>query len=96
MTPTTPTTPDHPFHDGLVSYVERLTYDFNKRSAVLELPPMSCASMTGCIRLFERIDPDVEEIKTISGYGGSRYDGTYRKMGGEWLSFRTTKAGTEP
>ena len=89
----TPPTPNHPFRDDVQCYVERLTYDFNTRSGVLRTQANELRQHDGdVIRLFRKIDPDVEAIQTISGSGGSRYDGTYRKVDGEWLAFRSAKA----
>ena len=84
------------FVDDLSCHVRRLTYDFIERRGVLELPPMNCANMGGCIRIFEQIDPQVEIIETIAGEGGTGWDGTYVKDGGTWRSVKPAKAALIP
>ena len=46
---------------------EHLTYDYRTRRGVLYLPAGTCGDMTGCIALFEQIDPAVLEVDTIAG-----------------------------
>lgn len=40
--------------------------------------------MTGCVGLFEAIDPNIVAINTHSG---DRADTAYRKAGAEWKAF---------
>jgi hypothetical protein len=42
-----------------------LTYDFETRQGELFMGPMSAADMTGSIRIFEAIDPEVVFIQTL-------------------------------
>ena len=61
--------------------VIRITYNFEKRQGVLEVPSENCCDMDGCIQWFTRIDPFVEAICI---YAGDRIDTAYLKTGKEW------------
>lgn len=59
------------FNDGvwrhdLQCQARRVEYDFETRTGLLHLGVMCCTDMDGCIRLFQRIDPDVRAIYTFS------------------------------
>ena len=69
---------------GVVS----LAYDFRSRTGQLYLPDGHCCDMTGCIALFQAIDPDVTAIKT---YSGDKADTAYRKKGTEWKALLSSK-----
>jgi len=47
--------------------VRNLAYDFESRTGRLDMPPVCCCDMSGCINLFRAIDPDVRRIETYSG-----------------------------
>ena len=55
------------YHDGLQCWVLGLTYDFASRTGRLNMEEGACCDMTGCIRLFEAIDPRVLVVQTFSG-----------------------------
>ena len=61
--------------------VVSLTYDFRSRTGQLYLLDGDCCDMTGCVDLFEAIDPTVTAIDT---YSGDEADTVYRKQGTEW------------
>jgi hypothetical protein len=44
-----------------------------------------CTDMSGCIKVFEGMDPEVGLIRTIEACG--RPDTTYRKLAGGWKAF---------
>jgi hypothetical protein len=50
----------------LQTSVRRLDYDFETRCGVLHMGAICCTDMNGCIRLFQRIDPQVRTIYTFS------------------------------
>ena len=55
------------YRRDLGTNVIKLEYDFANRVGTLYMPELCCTDMTGTIALFKRIDPEVEEIHTISG-----------------------------
>ena len=61
--------------------VYRLAYDFATRTGTLFMPPDCCTDMSGALKLFKRIDPDVECIETMAG---DYRDTVYRLQGGTW------------
>lgn len=69
------------FLDELQCRVVRITYNFEKRQGVLEMPDENCPDMTGCIALFSRID---QAVQAIVMYAGSRVDMAYLREGEEW------------
>ena len=54
-------------HADLMCEPIRIEYDFVARRGVLVMAEGDCCDMTGCIRLFSRLDQDVQRIDTISG-----------------------------
>jgi hypothetical protein len=76
-----------PFRDDVQCYVEKLEYDFQRRAGKLFMGENSCTDMDGCIRLFKRIDPDVELIETIASPSSPRRDTTYRRVAGKWKAY---------
>ena len=81
MTPATPM----PFRDDVQCYVEKLEYDFVRRTGKLFMGENSCTDMGGCIRLFKQIDQDVRLIETIRS--GPQPDTTYRLVAGKWQAY---------
>lgn len=71
------------FDNRLCCGALRLGYDFQHRVGRIRLPDGDCTDASGCIQLFQQIDPDVERIAT---YSGTRLDTVYKRKGGEWLS----------
>lgn len=72
------------YDERLMCEVVSLVYDFRRRTGELYLPDANCCDMTGCVELFEAIDPKVVAIDTRSG---DRADTAYRKEGAEWKAF---------
>ena len=70
----------------LKSRVLNLTYSFETRTGVLYLPAYACTSMSGCIALFERIDPHVQRIQTMSG---DQRDTAYARIDGIWRAWQS-------
>ena len=77
--------------------VDRLEYDFNKRIGRLFMPKDNCCDMSGCVAMFERIDPHVKRIETFAA-GKPDYDEakwldiirkTWRKMSPRAHQFAT-------
>jgi hypothetical protein len=67
--------------------VQSLTYDFPSRRGRLYMPWGNCCDMTGCIALFERIDPDCALIETYEGNErgkGYQADTIYRLTEAGW------------
>jgi hypothetical protein len=56
-------------------------YNFAKQTGQVVMPPGCCADMMGIIAFFQRIDPDVEQIRTFSG---TKEDTTYFCTNGCW------------
>ena len=57
------------FHDRFQCFVQRLEYDFTTRTGLLVMNEHDCADMSGCIKVFEGIDPEVKLIRTIEASG---------------------------
>jgi len=75
------------FHEGMVTAVRSIMYDFPRRSGMVWMPDLCAADMTGTIALFERIDPHVEFIITMAG---EQENARYIKSGGVWRAFPGT------
>lgn len=71
------------FRQDVQCFVQKLTYDFKEKTGQLLLEDGSCTDMSGCIKLFKAIDPEVVGILTISG---GRRDTGYVLVDGEWQS----------
>jgi hypothetical protein len=54
------------YRDDVQCDVRRLEYDFETRTGILHLGSGSCTDMSGCIKLFKGIDPEVLAIHTLS------------------------------
>ena len=67
--------------DDLETAVDGLEYNFNTRTGRLYMPRGCCTDMTGCIRLFTAIEPNVQVIRTLSGLS---WDTSYHRRGDEW------------
>jgi len=66
--------------------VELLSYNFDDENGMglLFMAPLNCCDMSGCIKLFSAIDPNVRRILT---YAGGVPDTEYLKDGsGEWVA----------
>jgi hypothetical protein len=72
------------FHRGLVCFVTGLAYDFAAKAGRLDMGPISCCDMDGCIALFRAIDPSVTTIATFAD--GAR-DTRYEKVEGRWRAY---------
>ena len=84
----------------LVTRVLSLSYDFCTREGTLFMPEYCCTDMTGAIRLFVAIDPEVERIFTRSGDVPDTYyvraddddhDGASHFDSGWWLAVRVSR-----
>lgn len=68
------------------------SYDREKKTGVVRMQPRACTDMSGAIRYFLRIDPDVRIIRTIAGdeldtvyvRRGARTWTAWTKQYGEW------------
>jgi len=73
-----------PFSDELVCEVNRVEYDFNTKIGALWMQDGQCCDMSGCLKLFKRIDPEVKRIQT---YSGEALDTVYtRELSDKWES----------
>jgi len=54
-------------HDDLQCEVDRLLYDFNKRTGRLYMPKGDRCDMHACVQMFMAIDRHVKRIETFSG-----------------------------
>ena len=77
-----------PWDERLKCDVVSLVYDFRSHTGQLNLPDGDCCDMSGCLALFEAIDPKVTAINTHSG---DKADTVYRKEGTEWKAFLPSK-----
>jgi|SRR6516165_10288262 hypothetical protein len=69
------------FISDLGSFVRSLAYSFEAKKGRLDMPPVSCCDMNGCIELFRTIDPEVCRIET---YSGGLPDTAYERDGKQW------------
>lgn len=72
---------DAVFHEGMQCFATELRYDFKKRQGILLMEDCSCTDMSGCIKVFKSIDPNVIAIQTIAG---KRKDTCYVLINGKW------------
>ncbi len=82
------------FRSDVKCSVRKLTYDFEERVGHLFLEDGNCTDMSGCIKLFRAIDPEVVGILT---FAGGRKDTGYFLANGKWQSRvaeQTRKKGT--
>lgn len=70
----------------LICEVSGLSYDFDKRLGTLKMAPNQSCDMSGCVKLFEGIDPDVQMIET---FAGNESDTIYKLVAGAWQSAST-------
>jgi hypothetical protein len=81
---------DGKWDERLICHVQQLTYDFCTQTGKLDLPAANCCDMTGAIKLFTAIDPDVQAIET---FAGGEPDTVYSRNRGEWTaSLRKTQS----
>jgi hypothetical protein len=71
------------WREDLQTSVWSIEYDFIERRGTLRLPPLCCTDMSGCVRLFERIDPGVEAIDVTTP---DEHVNTYRRLASGWTS----------
>jgi hypothetical protein len=76
-------------HRGLVCQVNDLQYNFDTRTGILRMPKGNCCHAPECIAIFERIDPNVKEIKT---FAGDKPDTSYVKSSDGWQVFLPVRA----
>lgn len=69
------------YRSDLVCEVGRISYDFGSRTGRIDVAAGQTSDMGGCIRLFLRIDADVEVIiETAEG----EPDTTFTRVTGKW------------
>jgi len=73
------------YDDRFQCHVQRLEYNFTTRTGLLVMDDGDCTDMSGCINVFEGMDPEVRLIRTIEACG--RPDTTYRKLAGGRKAF---------
>lgn len=67
----------------MVADVRRTLYDHDAKTGLVQLGGFTCTDMTGAIRYFTAIDPDVRRIITINEYGP---DVAYVRRDQEWFA----------
>jgi hypothetical protein len=67
----------------MMTSVTRLLYNRDEHVGVALFPPICCCDMTGCIAVFQTIDPDVIQIQTFSG---DKPDTIYTRDGDRWAA----------
>jgi hypothetical protein len=55
------------WHSECQCHLTGLSYDFAQHVGLLLMAEGECCDMTGCVRLFEAIDPNCARIETVSG-----------------------------
>jgi hypothetical protein len=75
--------------ERLKCHVVSLDYDFRIHAGELFLTDGGCCDRTGCLKLFEAIDPDVQLIDT---YSGAKADAVFRKEGSMWITLLPSRA----
>jgi len=70
-------------HSELQCQAQFLGYDFDTRVGRLVLAEGECVDMTGCVSIFERIDPNVRQIQTVAG---EELDTVYTRTTAGWLA----------
>lgn len=73
------------FHPDLQCFVLELRYDYEQRIGIATLGnDQSCTDMSGCIKTFKAIDPEVRQIQTFAARG-AKADVVYtRDNEGKW------------
>lgn len=77
-------TSDDRWDERLKCFVVSLAYGFLSRTGRLDMIADNCCDFSGCLSIFEKIDPEVDTIMT---YAGGEPDTIYRKEGKEWNAF---------
>src|SRR4051812_31840919 len=72
------------WREDLMCCVVSLAYDFRSRTGRLCMEEGDCCDMQGCLDLFRKIDPNVEEVITFSG---QERDTVYRKENKDWKAY---------
>jgi hypothetical protein len=67
--------------ERLMCHVVSLAYDFRNHTGQLYVGDGECCDMSGCVALFEGIDP---EVKAVNTFAGDQADTAYRKKGNDW------------
>jgi hypothetical protein len=76
---------DEYWSEELQTFIVSIEYIPLERRGILRMPYCCCCDMVGCIRLFERINDEIEKIET---FAGEVRDTVYmRRQGGEWRAF---------
>lgn len=71
------------FHSDFQCFVRGITYDFESHVGQVHMTDGSCTDMSGCIKVFKRIDTDVVTIRTFSG---EKPDTVYFLRDGLWFA----------
>jgi hypothetical protein len=72
-----------PYREDTQCVVHKLEYDFVTRKGKLVMDEHGCTDMLGCLKLFLKIDPAVQHIRTFQG---ERPDTEYKIIHGYWSS----------
>lgn len=76
---------DSMFNEGLKCHVISLEYDFKVRTGRLYMPTVNCCDMSGCLKIFEAINPWINCIDT---YADGKIDVRYKKnQHNRWKSY---------
>lgn len=73
--------------DELMCSVFDVNYSYATKCGAVVMQDGHCTHMAGCIRFFERIDPEVSLI--LTHYSSGQQDTCYRKVDGEWQAIRS-------
>ena len=55
------------YNDELMCEIKDLCYSFARRAGHLYMAEHNSCDMQGCIALFKRVDPNVQDIATFAG-----------------------------
>jgi hypothetical protein len=72
------------YDDRFQCFVQRVEYDFTTRAGHLVMNEHECTDMSGCIGVFELVDPEVKIIRTTQASG--RRDTIYLRVANGWES----------
>ncbi|MDX0897453.1 hypothetical protein GOD90_10665 [Sinorhizobium medicae] len=67
----------------LMCTVYGLSYNFVTRAGLLVMGEGNCCDMSGCINLFQRIDPNVQRISTVAW---NAQDTIYERRDTQWIA----------
>lgn len=74
---------DATFHHALQAHVLRLTVDFERRMAILYVPPLASVAMPRAVAFCTKLDPSIRLIQIIAG---ETRDPIFILRGTQWVS----------